>query len=93
MKTLKEMTIDELKNYEARLSLCNENAHVIAKMADDFIVSYRGKSKEDNINTIASFEKALDSYEKESKELCFETSFVETQRGLIPVMKKLARID
>ena len=93
MKTLKEMTIDELKNYEARLSLHNENAHVIAKMADDFIVSYRGKSKEANINTIVSFEKALDSYEKESKELCFETSFVETQRGLIPVMKKLARID
>lgn len=93
MKDFKDMAIEELKNYENLMDLHKENAHTISKMAEDFLTSYRNKSKKEITNDIAAFERALDLYEKESKELNFETPFVETQRGLIPVMKKLAGIN
>ena len=93
MKDFKDMAIEELKNYENLMDLHKENARTISKMAEDFLTSYRNKSKKEITNDIAAFERALDLYEKESKELNFETPFVETQRGLIPVMKKLAGIN
>ena len=93
MMNLKEMTINELRDYEKRLSLHNEKTSAISKMAHDFFASYGSKSCRENADTITAFEVALDSYEKEAKELDFETPFVEAHRGLIPAMKILAGIN
>ena len=84
------MTID---NYEKLMDLHKEKVRTITKMVDEFLASYRSRSNKENADAIMAFEKTLDSYEKESKELRFETPFVETQREFVPVMKKLAGID
>lgn len=93
MKALNEMTLEELKEYDERCTSHFERARNISSTIREFMETYANKSKKENSDTIAMFERLLDSYEKESKELDFETSFVEAQRDLIPAMKILAGIN
>ncbi len=94
MKTLKDMTTEELKDYSRRMSNLNKKIDKITDLVTEFFDLYIIRSKENNKRFIAVFEKYVDSYETEAIELNFETEFAKIQRNyFIPLMKHLAGLD
>lgn len=94
MKTLKDMTTEELKDYSRRMINLDKKLDKITDLVTEFYDLYIIRSKENNKGFIAVLEKCIDSYESEAIELNFETGFAKTQRDyFIPLMKHLAGLD
>ncbi len=94
MKTLKDMTTEELKDYSRRMSNLAKKLDKITDLTTEFFDLYTIRSKENNERFIVVLEKYIDLYESEAIELNFETEFAKTQRDyFIPLMKHLAGLD
>ena len=93
MKSFKEMTIEELKEYDKHCAKHSETAKRISTEMNNFLESYRNKSKQENLNSILEIEETIDLYEKQGRALDMVTTFPEDCRETLKVFKSLAKLD
>lgn len=93
MKNLKEMSIEELKEYEKKWTTHQERAMKIGRMLETFRNSYRNMSNKENADMISAIEDTLDSYEKEAEELDPESTFVKECRDIVSTLKFLVGVE
>ena len=93
MKPLKEMSIEELKEYDERCTEHSENVKRICAAMNNFLEVYRNRSKEENLNSILKIEETIDLHEKQGRELGMVTTLPEACRETLKVFKSLAKLD
>ncbi len=93
MKPLKEMSIEELKEYDKCCAEHIENAKRIGAAMNNFLEVYRNRSKEENLNSILKIEEIIDLHEKQGRELDIVTTLPEGCRETLKVFKSLAKLN